>query len=177
MTPPEEMNFCPRCGQPLSDGIRFGKPRRVCEACGFIHFRDPKVAAVIFATREGRVLMVKRGVKPEKGKWALPAGFIDYGEDPREAAIREVCEETGLEVRITRLIDVLGPESDTALNAGGASVVILFAGEVVGGTLNPQDDVEQAVFFGWDEIPMDEVAGFESTHRLLERWLSGGLDG
>ncbi len=169
MTSPQDMNFCPRCGYPLSDGIRFGKLHRVCERCGFIYFNDPKVAAVVLVTQGGRVLMVKRSVDPQKGKWALPAGYIDYGEDPREAACREVIEETGLAVRITRLIDVLGNKSS---DGGGASIVILFEAEVVGGSLRAQDDAEQAVFFTPDEIPLDEIA-FESTSLLLERWMSG----
>jgi len=162
------MRFCPRCGQPLSDGLRFGKVHRVCEACGFIHFRDPKVAAVVFVTRDDRVLLVKRAVVPELGRWALPAGFIDYGEDPREAAIREVREETGLEVRITGLIDVLG-----GAGSGSASIVILFEGEVAGGALAPGDDVDEVRFFSPDELPTDQIASFQSTHLLIQRWLSG----
>lgn len=168
MTNPHDMNFCPRCGHPLSDGIRFGKPHRVCEQCGFIHFNDPKVAAVVFVTQEGKVLLIRRSVDPQKGKWALPAGYIDYGEDPREAALREVMEETGLTVRITRLIDVLGNKPS---DEGGASIVILFEAEVVGGSLCAQDDAEQAAFFAPHEVPLDEIA-FESTSLLLGRWMS-----
>jgi 8-oxo-dGTP diphosphatase len=162
------MNFCPTCGHPLTDATRYGKERRVCTACGFVHFRDPKVAAVVLITEGGRVLMVKRGVDPQMGKWALPAGYIDYGEDPREAATREVEEETGLVVRITRLIDVLGPDER---GESPASIVILFEGERLGGTLGAHDDVEQVAFFAPDEIPMDEIA-FESTRLLLARWLA-----
>jgi 8-oxo-dGTP diphosphatase len=160
------MLFCPRCGHPLEDAFKHGSMRRFCASCGFVHFHDPKVAAVVFITQNGRVLMVKRRMDPEIGKWALPAGFIDYGEDPREAAIREVKEETGLDVRITRLVDVLGPEK-----AGGASIVILFEAEVLGGTLSAQDDVDEAVFFTPGDIPVDKIA-FHSTRLLLERWLN-----
>ena len=151
----------------MTDAIRFGKTRRVCPACGFIHFRDPKVAAVVLIVQEGRVLMVRRAVDPQKGKWALPAGYIDYGEDPRAAAVREVREETGLDVHITGLIDVLGPD---AAGEGSASIVILFEGQVDGGALVAQDDIDRAAFLAPAEIPHAEIA-FESTRRLLARWL------
>lgn len=166
MTDPKDMKFCPRCGQTLSDGLHFGQIRRRCEACGFIYFRDPKVAAVVSVIQHGQMLLVRRAVVPELGKWALPAGFIDYGEDPREAAVREVREETGLTVQIIRLIDVLGGG-----NSGGASIIILFEGIVTGGALVPGDDVSEVEFFGPDEIPAGDMASFTSTALLIQRWL------
>src|SRR5690606_33499003 len=107
MTPP--VNYCQVCAAPMVDRMAYGKLRRVCPACGFVHFDDPKVAVVLFIEQDDRVLLVRRGINPERGKWALPAGYVDAGEDPREAAVREAREETSLEVRITRLLDVMGP--------------------------------------------------------------------
>lgn len=167
MTDPQHMKFCPRCGHPLEDALRFGQMRRVCAECGFIHFRDPKVAAVVTVIDADRILLVKRANSPEMGKWSMPGGFIDYGEDPREAAIREVREETGLDVRITTLIEVLGGD-----NVGGASIIILFEAEVIGGTLTPEDDAEEAVFFTQADLPRNDIANFESTHLMLDRWLN-----
>ena len=170
MTDPKDMNFCPRCGHTLIDAEKYGRTRRICEQCGFIHFRDPKVAAIVVILQEGRMLLVRRSVWPEDGKWALPAGFIDYEEDPRDAAIREVQEETGLTVRITEVVDVLGHQKE-----GSASIALLFRGEVIGGTLTPGDDVDDTRFVALDEIADYPIAAFESTHLILERWRSGSL--
>jgi 8-oxo-dGTP diphosphatase len=162
-----EMNFCPRCGHPLEDRLAFDKKvRRTCDACGFIYFRDPKVAVAIFVARDGTVLLVKRAMEPGRGKWALPAGFVDYGEDPREAAVREVEEETGLRVELSELVDVL--PGDTP--GQGASIVIVFAARVLDGALSADDDVDAAGFFSMDALP--ELA-FDSTRLTIERWAEG----
>lgn len=163
------MIYCPRCGKPLTDLERYGRLRRTCEACGFIHFRDPVVAVVVLIEQDARVLMVKRGVEPQMGKWAFPAGYVDYDEDPREAAMREVREETGLNVQIIRLIDVLGPDRSQGAKA---SIIILFEGEITGGLLSAQDDVSEAVFFERGKIPESDLAGFSSVRVMLERWLA-----
>jgi len=160
------VNFCQVCGHTMEDRQVFGHIRRTCPACGFVHFPDPKVAAVVFIEHQERVLLVRRAMNPEKGKWALPAGYIDDGEDPRAAAAREVREETGLEVEITELINVTGGSGTS-----GASIVICFAGRIVTGTAPPQDDVDQLLWVSRD-APLPELA-FASTQRLIARWKSG----
>lgn len=83
-----------------------GRPRRVCSACGFVFFTDPKVGVGILLVQDKKLLLVRRTMNPERGRWAIPAGFLDHGEDPRAAAAREAFEETGLEVTIQGLVDV-----------------------------------------------------------------------
>lgn len=165
---PNPVNFCQVCGAPMLDAERFGKPHRTCPACGYIHFNDPKVAAVVFIERAGKVLLVRRAVDPERGKWALPAGYIDYGEHPAQAAIREVREETGLAVEISGLLDVQGGASEL-----GASIVIIYAARVVDGVARPLDDADAIAWFGRDE-PLPEIA-FASTRTMLETWRAGRL--
>ncbi|MFP4321339.1 MAG: NUDIX domain-containing protein [Anaerolineales bacterium] len=156
-------NFCPQCGTPLVEKTVFGKLRRACSACGYVHFRDPKVAACAFVVDGGKVLLVRRGVAPELGKWALPAGYVDYGEDPERAAIRETHEETGLQIAISQLVDVMYYEAYLAV------IVIIYQGYPVGGMLGAGDDALEAAWFAPDELP---PVAFESTRAVLARWLS-----
>ncbi|MBN2304750.1 MAG: NUDIX hydrolase [Anaerolineae bacterium] len=168
MTKP--VNFCQVCGHAMTDQHAYGKSRRVCPDCGYVHFQDPKVAAVIFIEHRNRVLLVRRVMNPERGKWALPAGYIDYGEDPRDAAVREVQEETGLEIAITRLIDVQGGPTQNSSAHHGASIVIIYGARVVNGTAEPRDDADAVLWYAASD-PLPDIA-FESTRTMLETWIA-----
>lgn len=157
----EEVNYCPRCGSSLSQEEQFGRLRPVCPQCGWIYFADPKVAAAVLVEKNGQVLLVRRTNEPKRGLWSVPAGFVDAGEDPARAAARECLEETGLTVRVTRLLDVIyGIE-----HPRGAHIVIAYAGEVVSGSLAPGDDADRAEFFSPGALP---PLAFQATRRILE---------
>ncbi len=165
MPPFDEVRFCPACGSRIERREAFGRVRPVCTSCGRVHFEDPKVAVAVLVQHDGRVLLVRRVNAPQRGLWALPAGFVDAGEDPQVAAGRECLEETGLNVRITGLYDVIAGQE----HPRGASIVIVYRGDVEGGTLVPRDDADAAGFFGPDELPS---LAFEATRQVLERWRS-----
>ena len=152
-----EPAWCSACAAALDTSGR----HPVCTGCGRVHHRDPKVGVGVVALDEqGRLLLVRRGVGPGKGLWALPAGFVDAGEDPRAAAARETLEETGLVVEVGRVIDVY-PTGSTR----GASFFLAFQARVVGGVLAAADDALDARFFGAHELP--ELA-FSSTQDAAE---------
>lgn len=155
--------FCPLCGARLVTAQKFGKLRSTCPACGFVHFDDPKVAVATFITYQGRVLLVRRGVEPEIGKWALPAGYVDYGENPQSAAIRETLEETGIPITISGLLDVMYYEDHNKV------IVIIYQGEALSFEPHAGDDATAAGWFSPQHLP--EVA-FESTQAVLRRWKS-----
>lgn len=134
--------------------------RPACPQCGWIGFHDPKVAAAVLIEKDGLVLLVKRINDPGQGLWSLPAGFIDAGEDPLEAAVRECLEETGLHVRISGLLDVIGGKE----NGRGADILILYRAEVTGGQLRPGDDAEEVDYFSRDNLP---PLAFKSTRIVL----------
>ncbi len=152
------MPFCTACAAPLDDT----RPHPVCTGCGRTQFRDPKVGVgVVVHDARGRLLLVRRGGGPGRGRWALPAGFVDADEDPRRAAAREALEETGLHVEVGAVVDVY-----PSPGRGGASFFVAFEAQVVGGTLAAGDDAVDAGFFAVDDLP--ELA-FESTLDAVRR--------
>ncbi len=156
------LNYCPQCGGPLEDREAYGRVRRYCPACDRIIFRDPKVAAGVVVEEDGRVLLVRRGTGVQRGLWSIPAGFVEYDEDPAVTARRECLEETGLEVEIEGLLDVIPGE-----RSGEASFLIVYQGRVTGGRLQAGDDADRAAFFSPEDLP---PLAFTSTRRALERW-------
>ena len=159
------VHFCPACGHAVELRLAFGRMRPVCPSCGRIHFDDPKVAAGVLVAREGRGLLVRRALEPQQGRWSLPAGFVDAGEDPRLAAVRECREETGLEVETTGVLDVYSGRE----HPEGADIVLVYTAKALGGDLHSGDDADAVAFFGPNELP--ELA-FQATRRSIERWLN-----
>jgi ADP-ribose pyrophosphatase YjhB (NUDIX family) len=159
--------FCPRCGAPLADEIKFGRVRRTCRYCGFIHFTDPKVAVAALVSDGARVLLVLRAAVPRIGFWALPAGYMDADELPEEAVVREVAEETGITIRVLGLGGI-APLAGWAERRG---ILLLYTAQPVTGEIAAADDVSEVAWFAGDAIPWAELA-FESTAEFLRKWLA-----
>lgn len=159
-----EIKFCPRCGHAVDYRQTHGAVRPVCPRCGRIHFIDPKVAVAVVVEQAGRLLLIKRGMAPERGKWSVPAGFVDAGEDPIRAAEREAFEETHLRVRVAGLLDVI-PKTEAA---EGADILIVYRAEILDGDLACGDDAADARFFAPDDLPSD--LAFASARQIVARW-------
>ena len=158
---PDAIAFCVRCGNGMITRMVGDRPRRACPECGYVHFTYPKVGVGVLVVEAGKILLVQRKMEPERGKWSIPAGFLDQGEDPQETAVREAFEETGLNVTIEQLIDVYhNPPAQ-----GGASIFILYQARQIGGALQAGDDADAAGFFAPNALP--ELA-FESTQAALK---------
>lgn len=160
--------FCPFCGAHLEERVAFHQMRPVCPVCGFVHFRDPKVAVIGLVTWEDRVLLIRRGVDPMKGKWALPGGYMDAGEMPAEALRRELREEVGLEIETGALVDIFPMAGPGVLNSG---IVIAYQATIRRDEPPPllcDDDVCEAAWFLAGGLPKE--LAFESTYTLLARW-------
>jgi 8-oxo-dGTP diphosphatase len=166
MTEAPPHRFCPQCGGVLAlRTLRRGEPPRlVCQACQFIFFLDPKVATGAIFFLDGGIVLVRRAIEPRYGKWVFPGGYVDRGESLEAAAIREVKEESGLDVRLTRLIGAYSYPGSTV-------IVIVYAGEVTGGSLQVDEESLDIRLFPPSELPWDELA-FPSTTQALRDFLA-----
>ena len=162
-----EFTYCPICSRSLEAVKEEGRHRMKCSACGYIQYRNPASAVGVIVIRDGEVLLVKRRYEPYRGKWVIPSGFIEYDEDIRGAAVREVAEETGFEVELTGLHAAESCFDDPR----GNTILVLFTGRITGGELDAGDDAEDAAFFPLDRLP---AIAFEA-HRSVLRGLAGNL--
>jgi 8-oxo-dGTP diphosphatase len=150
--------FCPVCASPLEERERFGAVRPCCTnaECGFVYFLDPKVVAVVLVEHDGKLLLGKRNIDPAFGKWNFPGGYVNRGEKVELAALREVKEETNLDVELTGLLNVYSEENNPA-------IIVVYTGRLLSAPaeMRPQEDeVTELAFFAPDDLP--ELAfGFE----------------
>jgi 8-oxo-dGTP diphosphatase len=163
--------FCPACGGKLdtSRPKENEPPRLVCSACDFIFYLDPKVVACSILELDGKLVLLKRGVKPQKGKWVIPGGYVDRGEAVEAAAIRETVEECGIRIQIKELLGVYS-------YSGHVPVVIVYVAEYLSGDLSPGDEAVTVELFSQEQIPWDQLA-FESTKDALRDYYKLKKDG
>jgi 8-oxo-dGTP diphosphatase len=155
--------YCPRCAGPMVEQQVEGRIRPVCSECGLVIYRNPKVAAGVIPVHDGKIVLVRRAMNPSKGLWVFPGGYVDAGESVEDAARREVWEETGLTVRLERMLGVYS-------RPGEDVVLIVYAGQVLTGTLNAGDEETEAAWFGAGEIPSPDQLGFWSTIQAIDDW-------
>jgi len=120
------------------------------------------VGAVI--VRNGKMLLAKRGSEPGKNKWSIPGGLVELGETAKETAVREVKEETNLDVEVRSLIDVVDNiETDVRGRLRYHFVIIDFLANVKGGRLKAGSDIVEA---RW--VPLTRVEQYDLTKTFKE---------
>jgi ADP-ribose pyrophosphatase YjhB (NUDIX family) len=160
--------ICPFCGGELVEKQTDGLPRMVCarDDCDFVFYQNPIPAAGAIIVEDDRVLLVKRAHPPRVGWWCLPAGFMEWNEHPTETAVRELKEETGLDVKLKSLFDIYSGNDDPRVNA----LLILYLADIVGGSMQASDDALEVRYFKFDSLP-DNIA-FEAHVQALADYSS-----
>jgi 8-oxo-dGTP diphosphatase len=150
--------------------MKGGQQRPACAKCGFVQFRNPIPGVVVLIERDGQVLLGKRAGGFGKGRWGLPQGYIEFDEDFLSAAIREVKEETGLDVEIRSIINVVS----NLLSPGLHTLAIVLLAAVVAGEPCACDDLET---LEWVPLagPLPEMA-FEADEHIIERYRQTKLE-
>lgn len=122
----------------------------------FDEIKTPKVVTdAIILTKDGKIVLVKRKHEPFRGFYAIPGGFVEYGETVEAACVREAFEETGLRVKIDRLLGVYSnPKRDPRGHTAGVAYVCRPAG----GSLKDSDETESVRAFSRNEIKKLKLA-------------------
>lgn len=144
-----DYKFCSQCGGRLEEKLIDDKTRLYCPACGFVQYLNPIPAAAVTIVQDGRILLVKRAVEPRKGLWSLPAGFLEIDESVEQCAVRELKEETNLDVELTGLLAVYSVFDDPRY----ICLLVVYSGKILGGELKCGDDASDAKFFPPSALP------------------------
>lgn len=138
------------------------RERLICGECGFIQYDNPKIVVGAVAIWEGRILMCKRAIEPARGRWTIPAGYMELGESPEQGAAREALEEACAALTIDALIGVYSIPRI-------GQVQLIYRARLVDGAFAAGAESLDAALYAWDEIPWDEIA-FPTVRWALEDW-------
>lgn len=164
--PALRFQFCPMCTSPLVRAVVFddGLARITCPRCGWIQLLSNVVGVVTIAADRRGIAAI---LPPGEDGIGFPAGLVEYGESPEEAAIREVYEETGLEAM---LVDSLGWFFANRATWPGPLVQFMYAARITGGALQGSQEGEARLY------PQAELPAVSSkrmgSQRAIEAYLA-----
>ena len=130
-------------------------------------YKSPKLTVDGIVLKDGEILLVKRKKQPFDNMWALPGGFVNYGEKTENAVIREMFEETGLKTKINHLVGVY---SDPNRDPRGHTVSIVYVLDICNGELKSGDDSCDVKFFDLKNLP-----DLSFDHECIIKEVLGGI--
>jgi len=166
------LRHCPRCGVRFAAQALARFERQRCGRCGYVHYLNPAPGiAMLVKSPAGEILIGRRRAAVRYGhRWCLPGGYIEYEESFLDAAHREVREETGLEVRIDGIVNVVSNH----LADGHHTLVIVLLGEVLAGRPAPGDDLEELRWIDRQAHAGIDYA-FAADRRIIDGYFAGNL--
>ena len=162
---PRKQRFCSQCGTPITcltppDDNRV---RAVCEACGAVHYQNPRNVVGVLATWEDKILLCRRAIQPRRNKWTLPAGFMELGETTAQGAMRETQEEAGARIELGALYTIIDvPHVD--------QVHFFYLGRALSDELFPGPESTEAGFYHPQDIPWNDLA-FRTVATTLQHYV------
>ncbi len=166
------VHFCRKCGAPTvlrvpDDGDT--KARAVCTACDTIHYENPLNVVGTVPNWGSKVLLCKRNIEPRKGKWTLPAGFMELDETTAEGAARETTEEAGAQFEMGPLFSLINV-------ASVGQVHLFYRARLLSDTFDPGVETMEAQLFEETQVPWDEIA-FRTVRETLKCYFADRSNG
>jgi ADP-ribose pyrophosphatase YjhB (NUDIX family) len=161
------IHHCRQCGSAVEHRIPDDgdtKTRAVCPACNTIHYVNPLNVVGTIPVWGNKVLLCKRNIEPRKGKWTLPAGFMELGETTAEGAARETVEEAGAQFEMQALFSLINV-------ARVGQVHLFYRATLLSPEFDPGTETQEAVLFDEADIPWDEIA-FRTVKETLEHFFA-----
>lgn len=135
--------YCPFCGV-RTEWVQEGpSARAACPSCEFVQYRNPAPTVSAIVVDGDRVLLGRRGREPGRGTWSLPSGYIEFEDDFLRTAIREVDEETGLQVALVSIVNVVSSFVSPQFHF----LHLFLLARVISGELRAGDDLEAVAWF------------------------------
>ena len=161
------INHCRQCGSAVENRIPDDgdtKLRAVCPTCHTIHYINPLNVVGTIPLWGDKVLLCKRNIEPRKGKWTLPAGFMELGETTAEGAARETVEEAGAQFEMQALFSLINV-------ARVGQVHLFYRATLLSPEFAPGTETQEALLFEEADIPWDEIA-FRTVKETLEHFFA-----
>ncbi|MDR2881304.1 MAG: NUDIX hydrolase [Azoarcus sp.] len=165
------MNYCSKCGAPVTLTTPSGdtRPRHVCVNCGVIHYRNPKLVVGAIPEWEDSILLCRRAIEPQHGKWTLPAGFMETQETAAGAATRETLEEACARVEIGEMFTFIDVPAISQVH-------IFYRARLLDTDFHPGEESLETVLFSETRIPWDDIA-FRTVSLTLRHYLADRRSG
>jgi ADP-ribose pyrophosphatase YjhB (NUDIX family) len=166
-----EMKYCTACGGLLALKVPADedRPRHCCQACGLVHYQNPKMVVGCIPEWKDRILLCLRGIEPQKGLWTLPAGYLENDETLAEGAARETFEEARARVdnlRPYRLFNIRHVNQ----------VYMMFHARLAAKNFAPTPESLEVRLFTENEIPWDALA-FPVIEETLKHYFQDRAQG
>ena len=144
-----QSNLSPSFSKRIPEGD--DRERSVCDHCGFVDYRNPRIVVGSVATWEGRILLCRREIEPRRGFWTLPAGYLELGETVEDGARREAWEEARARLAIDRVLAVYSVPRIS-------QVQIMYRATLEADDVSAGPESMEVALFAWDDIPWADIA-------------------